>query len=179
MGAPQQRSGSVPPPVNAANPVAGRYAASLMESGDVQDQAPASRDTGRSLSQSLTPLAGLYFLARGLIGIVLLIQSLPHVTSNPYQGTNGEPSTGWTVSSGFGLWWMIAAGVALASLYASWKILKSDERGRGVGVLLALIGIAFALVSLSKGTSAAGLGLLAVNAFVLWILMASSFPERR
>jgi hypothetical protein len=177
----QKRSGSVAPPINAANPAASRYAASLAEGADPQEVASsAPRREGRTLSEGLTPLVGMIFLVRGAVGAYFLVKSLPHVTSTPYRGLDDSPSTGWTVAGhGFGVWWLVAAAISLASLYAGAKILKSDERGRGIGILICLAGLGLGLLGLSQGASGDSLAWLGGYAFVLWVLVASSFPSRR
>src|SRR5207237_3186326 len=128
---------------NAANAAAGHYAATLVEGAEAHEVTPeTSRPSGRSISEALMPLVGMIFLARGVVGAYFLVKALPHVTSTPYRGQNGAPSAGWTVAShGFGVWWAVAAAISLASLYAGAKILKSDERGRGIGVLICLLGL--------------------------------------
>jgi hypothetical protein len=125
----QPPSSSVPPPGAPADSVAGRFAASMLDPGDATEVAsPVARASERSLSSTLLPVVGLYFLT-------------------------------------------------VASIYAGMRILQSDERGRGIGILLALSGLAFALISFSSGVSSLGIALMSINAFVLWVLFASS-PAR-
>jgi hypothetical protein len=176
------RSGSVPPPVTAANSVASQFAASLAEPGEAAKAVkPITSAPDRSLSSILVPLVGLYFLAIGLFGVVQLIERLPQVTSTPHtSGPGHSSSTSWSVAApAFGVWWVVLALLALAGVYAGWRILQSDERGRGVGILLGLGGVGFSVYALSRGASTAAVALLAVNAFVLWVLLASRFPQRR
>jgi hypothetical protein len=175
----QQQSGSVPPPVNAANPVARSYAASLVGGAEASESTPSTR-SDRSFSEALLPVAGLFFLGRALVAAYLLTKSLPHVSSTPYRGLNNSPATGWTVAGHeSALWWGIAAVLCLASLYAGARILKSDERGRGIGVLVCLASLGLAAVGLSHQSSTGQIVWLGANAFVLWLLVASSFPQRR
>ncbi len=182
MSVSPHRSGSVPPPVNAANPVAAHYAASLRDTGEAVEAEPGSaRRDSRTLSQALVPLAGLYFLITGFWGVVNHLQHLPRVTSTPHiSGTTNTASDSWTVASGgFGVWWAISALIALAALYAGFRILSSDPRGWGVGILLALAGVAGTFLEFSIGFTTLGLAMAAANLGILWILVASGGPGRR
>jgi hypothetical protein len=182
--------GSVPPP--SAEKMSSRFSATLAEGGQLTGtptpvvDAPSRSREGQSLATQLVPLVGVYFLIRGALGVLGLIASLsyvspPSASSGSAQST--QPATGassWNwASAGFGLWWIIAAAFTAASLYAGMRILQSDDRGWGVGILLALIGIAVALIGLTVSASGLSISMIAVDGFVLWVLLTSKSRRAR
>ena len=179
--------GSVPPP--SAESMSKRFSATLVDQGQTTGVPSPAVDTssrrreGQSLASTLVPVVGIYFLIRGALGALGLIQSLSYVSAASQSQQSTHPATGvssWNwASAGFGLWWIIAAAFAAASVYAGMRILQSDDRGWGVGVLLALIGLAFALFGLSVAASGFGVSMIAVNGFVLWVLLTSKAPRTR
>lgn len=59
--------------------------------------------------------------------------------------------------------------VAILSIAAGWQVLHEDERGRSLGLVLAVVGLILALFSL-LGTGVLVMSVL-INAFVIFVLM--------
>lgn len=67
------------------------------------------------------------------------------------------------------LYLVVAVIVALLSVYAGWLVLHQDERGRSLGLVLAVIGLVLALLSLIQGSGVLIVTLL-IYAFVIFVL---------
>jgi hypothetical protein len=70
------------------------------------------------------------------------------------------------------LYLVFALVVAVISLYAGWLVLHQDERGRSLGLVLAVAGLILALFSL-LGTGVLVMSVL-INAFVIFVLMTQA-----
>jgi hypothetical protein len=70
------------------------------------------------------------------------------------------------------LYLVVALVVAVISLYAGWLVLHQDERGRSLGLVLAVVGLILALFSL-LGSGVLLMSVL-INAFVIFVLMTQA-----
>lgn len=62
--------------------------------------------------------------------------------------------------------------VAMLSIAAGWRVLHEDERGRSLGLVLAVAGLILALFSL-LGSGVLVMSVL-INAFVIFVLMTQA-----
>ena len=62
--------------------------------------------------------------------------------------------------------------VAILSIAAGWRVVHEDERGRSLGLVLAVVGLILALFSLF-GSGVLLMSVL-VNAFVIFVLMTQA-----
>lgn len=173
------RSGSIPPPGAGAS----SFGASVSPSNQVMpgESEKVADPGGVSSTQSANSLAltviGLSFLVSGAWGGYVLIEWAPG--SENRGGVSGSGSSGVETGAGFGLWWLIGAVFIAVSFYAGWRILQRDERGRGIGILLALLGLFYGLVSLAAAPSPLTLALMAIDASIIWVLWTSTAFVRR
>jgi 4-amino-4-deoxy-L-arabinose transferase-like glycosyltransferase len=108
---------------------------------------------GRTISRSpLVLVAGALLILSGIVGAIGFARVLV---------------------SGAGLvevvYLVVALIVAVLSVYAGWLVLHQDERGRSLGLVLAVIGLVLALLSLIQG-SGVFIVPLAVDAFLIYVL---------
>jgi hypothetical protein len=71
------------------------------------------------------------------------------------------------------LYVLVSLVVAALSIYAGWLILNQQERGRSLGLILAIIGLVFALIALLQGGGVLILSLVA-DAFVIFVLVTQA-----
>lgn len=111
---------------------------------------------GGSISRNpLILIAGALLILSGILGAIGFVRVL---------------------ASGAGLlealYLVFALVVAVISLYAGWLVLHEDERGRSLGLVLAVAGLILALFSL-LGTGVLVMSVL-INAFVIFVLMTQA-----
>jgi hypothetical protein len=108
---------------------------------------------GRSISRNpLILIAGVLLMLSGVVGAIGFILLL-----------GGGAGVVEVLSLVFGL------VVAILSIAAGWRVLHEDERGRSLGLVLAVVGLILALFSL-LGTGVLVMSVL-INAFVIFVLM--------
>ena len=124
----------------------------------------------------LVPLVGVYFLVKGLFGVLALITAL---SDKPNVGGQSTPDGGAGLGVTFGLLTLIAAALTAATLYAGFRILQRDRRGRDLGIVVLLVSLTWGMLSLAHGPSGLTLLLLAASLAALGVLWMGEGYFRR
>jgi hypothetical protein len=112
---------------------------------------------GRSLSRNpLILAAGILLIISGVLGVIGFLRFL-----------------GGGVGAVEVLYLLIGLIVAALSIYAGWLIANQQERGRSLGLTLAVIGVVFALISVVQGGGVLIVNLL-IDAFVIVVLVTQA-----
>jgi hypothetical protein len=113
--------------------------------------------TGRQITRNpLILAAGILLIVSGVIGLVGFIRIL------------GESPGAAEV-----LYLVVGLAVAALSISAGWWVLQQQERGRSLGLVLAIVGLGLALISLFAGGGVLIVNLL-LNAFIVGVLMTQA-----
>lgn len=107
----------------------------------------------RSITRNpLIMVAGILLMLSGVLGVIAYVRVL---------GGAGVVEV---------LYLLVGLVVAALSVYAGWLVLNQEERGRSLGLVLAIVGLVLALFSLLMGSGVLIVNLL-INAFILFVLV--------
>jgi hypothetical protein len=125
--------------------------------GDLALRPPLRSETvstpGRSITRNpLVLIAGVLLMLSGVVGSIGFMMVLG--------GGAGVVEV---------LYLVVGLVVAILSIAAGWRVLHEDERGRSLGLVLAVVGLILALFSL-LGTGVLVMSVL-MNAFVIFVLL--------
>jgi hypothetical protein len=98
-------------------------------------------------------VAGILLTLSGVVGVISIVR---------------------VFGAGFGavevLYLLVWLMLAVVSIFAGWWVINQEERGRSLGLVLAIVGLVLALFSLLMGSGLLIVNLL-INAFILFVLV--------
>ena len=110
--------------------------------------------SGRSITRNpLIMGAGILLMLSGVFGVISIVRALG-------AGVGAVEVLSLLV-------WLVLAAV---SVFAGWWVLNQQERGRSLGLVLAIVGLVLALFSLVMGSGLLIVNVL-INAFILLVLV--------
>jgi hypothetical protein len=112
-----------------------------------------SRPDSRITRNPLILAAGILLMLSGVFGVMAIVRALGAGVG--------------AVEVLYLLVWLILAAV---SVFAGWWVINQQERGRSLGLVLAIVGLVLALFSLLMGSGLLIVNLL-INAFILLVLV--------
>jgi hypothetical protein len=112
-----------------------------------------SRPDSRITRNPLILAAGILLMLSGVFGVIAIVRAF-----------------GAGVGAVEVLYLLVWLVVAAVSVFAGWWVLNQQERGRSLGLVLAIVGLVLALFSLLMGSGLLIVNLL-INAFILLVLV--------
>jgi hypothetical protein len=112
-----------------------------------------SRPDSRITRNPLILAAGILLMLSGVFGVIAIVRAF-----------------GAGVGAVEVLYLLVWLVVAAVSVFAGWWVLNQQERGRSLGLVLAIVGLVLALFSLLMGSGLLIVNLF-INAFILLVLV--------